>query len=170
MGKYPPLPAGATSFWSEVPSHRKLGPRSLWMLEQLHIGVDWPEECVAWPWATEERRHTMYFHGEAAPVTHVVLHYSESPRPSREHQGLHSCDVLWCINARHLRWGLEIENRLDQSIRQRGDIGRIGLDKAREVRRELEELSVKFNIPLDAIARIAGGQTWTQDKWETSET
>jgi hypothetical protein len=109
----------------------------------------------------------MNFQGSGMPVTHVVLHYNEGPRPSKKHQGLHSCDVQWCVNARHLRWGLEVENRLDQVIRKRGDIGKIGLDVAKKIRAELEEISERHDVPLDAIARIAGGRTWTDDKWET---
>lgn len=154
--------------WSEEPPNvRKLADKSRWILAQLEQGVEWPDECVAWPWRDGDRRHTMYFKGNAVPVTHVVLHYTAGPRPSKKHQGLHSCDIQWCINPRHLRWGLEIENRLDQVARQRGDIGKIGLDKAKKIRRELEYLAKRHGVPLDAIARIAGGKTWTEDSWTT---
>lgn len=162
------LPAGLTTPFESAPPLRKLADRSLWMLKQLEQGVDWPENCVPWPWAKEVRRHTMNFQGSGVPVTHVVLHFSEGPRPSKQHQGLHSCDTLWCINAKHLRWGTELENRLDQVARERGDIGRIGLDKARMIRAMLEEISVLHDIPLDAIARIAGGKTWVDESWETN--
>jgi hypothetical protein len=151
---------------SQPPPYRKLAHKSMWFREQLELGVDWPEDrCVAWPWRDGDRRHTMNFLGNAVPVTHVVLHFTAGPRPSKKHQGLHSCDVQWCINPKHLRWGLEIENRMDQVTRHRGDIGRIGLDKARAVRKELEEISERHGVPLDAIARIAGGKTWAEDKW-----
>lgn len=162
-------PAEPMRWPTEPPlNFRKLAQRSRWLIEQLELGVEWPEHCVAWPWATEDRRHTCYFQGKASPVTHVVLHFHEGPRPSKQHQGLHSCDISWCINARHLRWGTELQNRLDQVARERGDIGKIGLGTAYKVREELKVISQKYGVPMDAISRIASGKTWTEDKWETS--
>lgn len=126
---------------------------------------------MPWPWSESDRRHTLYFKGEAIPVTHAVLHFHVGPRPTKKHQGLHSCDQGWCINALHLRWDTELANRLDQVARQRGSIGRIGLGTAYKVRDELKVISKKYGVPMDAIARIASTKSWSEDSWtETEET
>lgn len=170
MSSDTPLPSQeAMDCLGPRPDYRKLGQRSTWFLELIEAGIVWPETCVAWPWADGIRRHTMYFKGSAVPVTHVVLHFHSGERPSRKHQALHSCDIQWCINPRHLRWGLELENRLDQAARQRGDIGKIGLETARIARLELEEISSRLGVPMDALARIASGKSWAEENW-TEET
>lgn len=166
------VPPQSVDFWQSAilpPAGAKLAIRSQWFIKQLDAGIDWPEYCVAWPWPDGTRRHTMYFKGAGVPITHVVLHYHEGPRPSKKHQGLHSCDISWCINPLHLRWGTELANRLDQVARQRGDIGKIGLGTAYKVRDELKAISQKYGIPLDAIARIASGKTWAEDKWTETD-
>jgi hypothetical protein len=166
------LSDGAARLLPRAPQKVKLHERSRWLLDlidRLGPSAGWPEACVDWPWTEPPGRPQALLRGQSVPAAHVVLDACEGRRPDLRHQALHSCDRgEHCVNAAHLRWGLEIENRLDQSARARGDIGRVGLEKAREVRRELEELSERHGVPLDAVARIAGGRTWTDDKWETS--
>lgn len=140
--------------------------KSEWLIEQIEAGVDWPEYCVAFPWPKDDRRQAAYLLGRQVPASHISLHFKEGPRPSMKHQALHSCDNRYCINANHLRWGLELENRLDQVERQRGSIGKIGLDTARLVRAELESVADKYQIDLLAIQRIAGGVSWNEESWK----
>lgn len=161
----------AESLHSRAPAKVRMSVRTQWMLNVIaSMDSAWPQSlCVDWPWVDPPGRPQMYLHGQGVPAAHGVLEAVEGPRPSPAHQALHSCDRgEHCVSGAHLRWGLEIENRLDQSTRGRGDIGLIGLDKAREVRKELEELAARHGVPLDAVARIAGGKTWTDDKWETN--
>lgn len=160
--------------FEDVPPFRKLADRSLWIIKQLQEGVEWPEECVAWPWATEERRHTMNFRGKAMPVTHVVLTFTEGERPSKDHQGLHTCpggDHKWCINATHLRWGTELENRIDQVERKVGSIGKIGLNEAKIITEKftamVEGLAAEYEVTPDAIWGVATGRSWNRKQWET---
>ncbi len=155
-----------------VPRKVPLAVRSRWLTEIIaRFNPDrWPKSCVDWPWVDPPGRPQALLRGNSVPAAHVSLEAFEGPRPSIRHQALHSCDRgQHCVNGAHLRWGLEIENRLDQSARARGDIGKIGLEKAREVRKELDELSERHGVPLDAIARIAGGKSWTDESWETTE-
>ncbi len=158
--------------FEDAPPFKKLGPRSAWFIDALiKADVVWPDECVPWPWATEERRHTMYFRGNGVPVTHVVLTLTAGERPSKAHQGLHSSDMEWCINAKHLRWGTELENRMDQVKRSRGSIGKIGLAEAEEITKEftamVEGLAKKYEVTPDAIWGIATGRSWNRKQWET---
>jgi len=153
-----------------APRKVPLALRSQWLTKIIKLmhPKAWPEGCVDWPWVDPPGRPQAILRGNSVPAAHVVLDQTEGRRPSIRHQALHSCDRgQHCVNGAHLRWGLEIENRLDQVARQRGDIGKVGLDKAREVRRALELISEQFDVPLDAIARIAGGKAWTDESWET---
>lgn len=164
------LPAGRLVWPTNPPPFRKLADKSMWFLKQIELGINWPETCVEWPWRDGDRRHTMNFQGSGVPVTHVVLHFTEGPRPTKKHQALHSCDVQWCINPKHLRWGTELQNRLDQVARSRGDIGKIGMHTAWKIYGELKLMSEKHKVPMDAIARIASTKTWSQESWTEGET
>jgi hypothetical protein len=189
-----PHPAGTSMWWNDrraegedfwrgkvvpvaranprAPQKVKLNVRSRWLLETIEYmdAHGWPEGCVDWPFVDPPGRPQALLRGNSVPAAHITLEAHTGPRPSKIHQALHSCDRgAHCVNPAHLRWGLEVENRLDQSARARGDIGRVGLDKAREVRRELEEISERHGVPLDAIARIAGGKTWAEDSWTTKQ-
>lgn len=190
-----PHPAGTSMWWNE-PVHRELGgafwadvvnrpslprapqkvplsTRSRWLMEAVERFkvVGWPEGCVDWPWSDPPGRPQALLNGRTMPAAHVSLALSSGPRPSKEHQALHSCDRgQHCVSGAHLRWGTELENRLDQSARARGAIGSVGLQQATLVRQELEAISARYNVPMDAIARIAGGKSWDPSKWTEQET
>lgn len=163
----------AASALPRAPRKVKASVRSQWLLSVIEKleSYGWPDECVDWPWLEPiGQRPAAYYRGEAAPASHVALEATGQSRPSDKHQALHSCDRgEHCVSAAHLRWGTELENRLDQSARARGDIGKVGLEKARAIRRELEELSARTGVPMDAIQRIAGGRSWAEESW-TEET
>jgi hypothetical protein len=156
----------------KAPKKVGLAERTRWLtnvIAYMNPG-DWPEGCVDWPWVDPPGRPQAILRGNSVPAAHVSLEAFEGRRPSIRHQALHSCDRgQHCVNGAHLRWGTELENRLDQSARGRGDIGRVGLETARAVRAELDEISERRGVPLDAIARIAGGKAWTDESWETDE-
>lgn len=185
-----PHPSGTSTWWND---HRAAGERfwrdtAAFAQEQLpkapvkvkmrvraawfsaladRFSMDgWPGGCVDWPWVDPPGRPSTYLRGNAVPAAHAALDLSGQPRPSIRHQALHSCDRgESCVNLRHLRWGTELENRLDQSARARGDIGKVGLEQALAVRAELEEISSRTGVPMDAIQRIAGGRSWSEDSW-----
>jgi hypothetical protein len=191
-----PHPAGTSMWWNDPANLEKgeafwaaallvanTGPlaprkvpaalRSKWLLDlvaRFRVG-GWPEEaCVDWPFMDPPGRPSAYHRGNAMPAAHVVLELTQCRRKDRFQQALHSCDRGEdCVNSAHLRWGTELENRLDQSARARGDIGRVGLETARSVRKDLEQISKAYGVPMDAIRRIAGGKTWAETSW-TEET
>jgi len=155
--------------FEDAPPFKKVSDRSLWFITQLQAGVEWPEECVPWPWAEKERRYTMNFRGQAMPVTHVVLTFVAGERPSKEHQGLHSCDVLWCINGKHLRWGTELENRLDQVERGRGSIGKLGIDAAKDISERhkafITQLAEEYGCSETTVRNIILSKSWADRHW-----
>lgn len=190
-----PHPSG-TSMWWNYPENRRLGEefwhgmlayagrahprapvkvplavRTKWLVDLVaQFGTDeskWPEECVDWPFVDPPGRPQAMLRGNSVPAAHVALDLTGHRRPDKVYQALHSCDRGGdCVNARHLRWGTELENRLDQSARARGAIGRVGLETARSIRRDLEQISEAYGVPMDAIQRIAGGRSWAEESWE----
>jgi hypothetical protein len=180
--------AAGRAFWRTViaasrkqlprpPQKVDMTARSRWLFDLIErVGPDgWPKDmCVDWPWVDPKGRPTVYLRGEAVPTTHVVLESAGLTRPGREYQALHSCDrgIEGCLNLRHLRWGTELENRLDQSDRGRGAIGRLGRDAAARVaarhKEFVEVLAAEHGVTTDTIMAVATGKSWSGDKWETT--
>lgn len=163
-------PAGGVDRSKDFPKP-KLGAKSLIMIEIFnhYQETGWPEECIKWPWAEDDRRHKMYYKGNSCPVAHVALAITSGPRVNYTYQGLHSCDNKWCINAMHLRWGTEAENRWDQVKRQRGSIGKIGPAQAEEImlrhKAFVQNLAIEYECSTSAITSIAMGKSWQPEKW-----
>jgi hypothetical protein len=191
-----PHPAGTSMWWND-PAARNLGEsfwhatyirahsqlplapkkvplieRTRWLLGLSHrfMADGWPAECVDWPFLEPRGRPQALSRGASSPAAHLVLELTEGPRPSKEHQALHSCDRgEHCVNAAHLRWGTELDNRMDMVERSRGSIGKIGLDGAREIVREFDRLVARLaeehGVTKDAVLGIALGKSWDPTKW-----
>jgi hypothetical protein len=192
---FSPHPAGTNMWWND-PSHRSLGEafwrataarslsqplptrkvplmtRTRWLVETVSRFnlLGWPEGCVDWPFVDPQGRPQALSRGHASPAAHVVLDLCGHARPSREHQALHSCDRgEHCVSGAHLRWGTELDNRLDMVERGRGSIGKVGLDSAREIVREFDRFIAQqareHDVTRDAILGIALGKSWDPSKW-----
>lgn len=174
--------AAGSAFWretaTELPTNslpRRKVPmpdRSRWlvdMLQRLSV-AGWPEACVDWPFVDPPGRPQALLRGASVPASHVALDLFVGPRPSKEHQALHSCDRgLNCVNPAHLRWGTELENRLDQVERRRGSIGKVGLEGAKDVLRKFDaavaQIARDHGVTRDAVLGIALGKSWDPEKW-----
>lgn len=178
-------PANLTSgreFWTTMlqiaqrsfplsPKQVSLGVRTAWTRHALAaLGSQWPSACVDWPFVVPNGRPVALFQGASIPAAQLALELHVAPRPGPEQQALHSCDRgLHCINPGHLRWGSELENRLDQDERSRGTIGKIGMEGAREIKQQMDELAKRIarerGVSTAAVYGIAAGKTWNPNKW-----
>jgi hypothetical protein len=195
---FSPHPAGTNMWWND-PEHRELGEafwtqvasdaarrlnfprkavplgaRSRWMVDLLtRFRGQYPDDCIDWVWAEPPGRPQVYHRGMSMPAAHAALELNGEMRPSKEHQALHSCDRgIDCVNPGHLRWGTELENRMDQVNRGRGSIGLIGINQAQEITdgfaRWVGEQAERYGASRAAIVGIVAGRSWDQSKWETT--
>lgn len=173
----------ANSFWEVMldaaersyplaPKKVSLGARTAWANHVLGITTTGYKtiDCVDWPFVVPAGRPVALFRGNTIPASQLALELSGLPRPGPEMQALHSCDRgEHCINSFHLRWGTELENRLDQDERSRGTIGKIGMEGAREIKRQMDELAQKIaeerGVSVTAVYGIAAGKTWNRKNW-----
>lgn len=153
------------------PKSVSLGDRTSWLkhvVPLLELGFS--ASCVDWPFVVPGGRPVALLRGNSIPAAQLALELSGLPRPGAEQQALHSCDRgLHCVNPGHLRWGSELENRLDQDERSRGTIGKVGMKGAQEIKRRMDEfvneLAFEYEISQTAIYGIAVGKTWDPSKW-----
>jgi hypothetical protein len=190
-----PHPAGTNMWWND-PGQRELGEafwratktraavglpqsprkvpmtaRTRWLLETaVRFGAEWPEACVDWPYVDPQGRPQALLRGQSVSAAQVALDVSGSPRPSKEHQALHSCDRgTECVNAAHLRWGTELENRLDQVERGRGSIGKLGIDAARDISERhkafIAQLAEEHGCTETTVRNIILSKSWADRHW-----
>lgn len=166
------LYVGASGSYPLAPKQVSLGSRTQWVLHAISaLRVKWPDECVDWPFVVPTGRPVALLMGDGVPASQLALNLSGSPRPGPEQQALHSCDRgEHCINPGHLRWGTELENRLDQDARSRGTIGKIGMEGALEIKRQMDEFAQKIakerDVSVTAVYNIAVGKSWSPKSWK----
>lgn len=170
------------AFWSAAVARARislpLAPRKVpvsmrtrWLLDvTVRMRTGWPEGCVDWPFVEPSGRPQALLRGQSVPAAHVSLDAVGLPRPSREHQALHSCDRGDdCVNAAHLRWGTELENRLDQVERGRGSIGKLGMDAARDISERHKEfiarLAEEHGCSETTVRNIILSRSWADRHW-----
>jgi hypothetical protein len=145
--------------------------RTRWLLELLPtFGGIFPESCVDWPFVDPPGRPQALLRGASVTAAQVSLDMTGHPRPSREHQALHSCDRgEECVNPGHLRWGTELENRLDQVERGRGSIGKLGIDAARDIterhKQFIAALAVEHGCSETTVRNIILSKSWADRHW-----
>jgi hypothetical protein len=190
-----PHPAGTNMWWND-PAHRAAGEafwsavdlesrvrlpltprkvpvsmRTRWLLELLPaFGGDFPAECVDWPFVDPTGRPQALLRGASVTAAQVSLDMTGHPRPSKEHQALHSCDRgEECVNPGHLRWGTELENRLDQVERGRGSIGKLGIDAARDITERhqqlIAQLAEEHGCSETTVRNIILSKSWADRHW-----
>jgi hypothetical protein len=102
-------------------------------------------------------------------ATHVSLALHGWPRPSRDLQACHHCDVPACVNPEHLYWGSGRENRKDMFIRGRANLPTNGAhvnaklteDQVRYIRgsgKLQRALAAEFSVCRQLISQIRAGR------------
>lgn len=70
------------------------------------------DQCVWWPFSTSGHGYGSRFGGKY-PHQHICLKFHGNP-PTPSHEVAHGCGNRLCINPRHLRWALHVENEMDK--------------------------------------------------------
>jgi hypothetical protein len=125
--------------------------------------------CRDWPGSRNPKGYgQMGYEGRTQQVGHVVLRLSGRPRPPAAHQ-LHACDRPVCAAPWHLRWGTNLENRLESATKGRTSRGehrptaKLTEAAVREIRMSgatLAELAIRFGVGITTIQKARVGDTW----------
>lgn len=87
-------------------------------LREIELGANWPtDDCRLWTGSVRGSGYGSLGGDGDAHVRACTLAHGERPSPS--HYALHRCDQKLCINGRHLYWGTQRENLLDNWSRAR---------------------------------------------------
>lgn len=128
--------------------------------------------CRDWPWATNGKGYAFIrWEGRQTRVGHLILELSGHPRPSPEHQQLHSCDRPVCVAPWHLRWGTPAENAADKVGRGRQPRGtgnpaaKLTEADVAAIRaatgRTLRSLGEQYGVDRTVVGKIRRGKFWT---------
>jgi hypothetical protein len=135
------------------------------------VGEGVGEGCRDWPYATGLKGYGQIVHeGKTRQVGHVVLELAGRPRPPAPgNQQVHSCDRPVCAAPWHLRWGTNLENRLESVDRdrhargERAPLAKLTDEAVREIRtgvlRDID-YAAKFGVGQPTIHKARTGQTW----------
>lgn len=129
--------------------------------------------CRDWPWAAKTRQGygQVWLNGGMRLVGHLVLEMSGRPRPSDDHQQLHSCDRPSCAAPWHLRWGLNEENVADKVERGR-TAGQPGVENNNAILTDAAVLAIRasgesngtlaarYRTARSNISMIRNGRRW----------
>jgi hypothetical protein len=94
--------------------------------------------------------------GKRYRASHVALAIVGKPRPSLDLYALHSCDNPQCVRHDHLRWGTELDNRID-AIARRKRSRSFSADEVRLIRASLArncDLAREYGVTQACIYNI----------------
>lgn len=131
--------------------------------------------CLFWPYGkNSDGRAFLASRSAATNLVHRrALIELEGPPPSDIHEAAHSCGNghLACVNPRHVRWALPVENSADQLIhgtRNRGSrhgLSKLTEDDVRKIRalkgKMLQrEIAARFGVTYSTVSSIHKGISW----------
>lgn len=126
--------------------------------------------CILFPFGTDRGYATVQFNGRSRGVHAVVCELAHGLRPSSRHHAAHSCAVKRCVNPRHLRWALPVENARDairHGTQARGE--RQGSAKLTEAAvrlilsdsRSLQDIAAEYGISKGHVSALRNGHSWS---------
>lgn len=119
------------------------------------------DEC--WPWVgrfLEKYPAQIHTGGFAYTASHVLMACVGKPRPAVDLVVLHSCDNARCMNPKHLRWGTQFENNLENIARYKV-VPRMQPDDVRHIRASgetLGKLAAQYGVSTACICQIRSGK------------
>ena len=135
-------------FWSKVDKSPGQGPNGdcwCWTAFISHDGYPGGLNIDGYKWRS----------------SHVALAIAGQKRPSFDHGALHSCDYPPCVRPEHLRWGTELDNRIDAIARRKH--GRsFTPDEVRTIRASSErhcDIARSYGVTQPCIWAIKNGVT-----------
>lgn len=131
------------------------------------------DDCILWPFGRKASGYGV-FHGdtEAKTAHRKMCEIAYGPPPTPAHQGAHSCNNRICVNPRHLRWALPIENIADQiahGTRARGERNgfvKLTADAVKEIRRRHatgitgRALALEYGVTPTQLSRVVRREAW----------
>lgn len=137
------------------------------------VALGWAsDECLVWPFAQfRDGYGVCHWNGRMDRAHRVVLELSGHAPPSARSCALHSCDRRECVNPRHLRWGSNVENGADASMRGRLPRGErhanaklteadVRLIRAAAAVETPRVMARRFGVSKAAVQHVVNGKTW----------
>jgi hypothetical protein len=131
----------------------------------LNVADEGGAGCREWPWSKSPKGYgALYWGGRVRRVGHIVLTLTGRPRPSADHQQLHSCDNPACAAPWHLRWGTNLENRRE-SVERGRHFTKLTESQVRNIYASSDtqrSLAAQHGVTQRVIWQIKRGKTWTR--------
>jgi hypothetical protein len=144
------------------------GTTERWLKE---IALPWDsDECLPFPYATGSHGYGEAWVGGERFSAHVfVCTQKHGPRPSEDHEVVHSCTTKQCVNGCHIRWDTHAVNMTDKvrdgtNLRGEAHPG-AKLDAATVIKiREAEEsqrvIAEIYNVCQQTVSDIKARKRW----------
>lgn len=134
------------------------------------------DECLIWPFARMKSNGYAIcnYEGRSQITSRVVCRLAHGEPPSKRHEAAHSCGQghQGCINPKHLRWALPVENCADtvrhgRSLRGTNNkSAKLNPSAVDEIRTRLadhvpqRQIAAEFNISQTTVSGISIGALW----------
>jgi hypothetical protein len=128
------------------------------------------DDCVLWPFRTCKAGYGLAVIGgvqkRASRWMCVLAHGSP---PSERYHAAHSCGIPACVNPKHLRWAMPVENMADKNLHGTSNHGeRNGKTKLtendiraiRSAPPDLKRIMGRFGISKGCVSKIRSRSRW----------
>lgn len=147
---------------------RANGVAAEWLMAALRSEQD---DCINWPFSNRDSGYpAITWNGKSADAHRVACEIVNGPPPSEAHHAAHSCGNRKCVNKRHLRWALPVENSADcvaHGTWSHGETHANAKLTEAEVlaiyalpRANYQKVADAFSVSQGTIASIWAGRTW----------